>query len=45
MFYIIEILDAHPFLRLIHILSIEILWSTFAPTQDSPIDLIQKGDN
>ena len=25
--------------------SIELLWSTCAPTQDSPIDLIQKGDN
>ena len=25
--------------------SIEMLWSTFAPAQDSPIDLMQKGDN
>ena len=44
MFYIIEILNAHPFGDL-YAFSIELLWSTFIPTQDSPIDLMLKGDN
>ena len=33
-----------PFKTYMHF-SIEMLWSAFMPTQDSPIDLMQKGDN
>ena len=39
MFYIIGILDAHPFQ------DPYVFWSTFMPTQDSPIDPMLKGDN
>ena len=33
-----------PFKTYMHF-SIELLWSTFTPMQDSPIDLMLKGDN
>ena len=33
-----------PFETYMHF-SMEMIWSTFAPTQDSPIDLMLKGDN
>ena len=43
MFYFIELLDVHPFETHMHF-SIEMLWTTFAPTQDSSIDPMQSED-
>ena len=43
-YYIIEILAVHPF-QDPYAFSIEMLWTTFTLTKDSPIDPMQKGDN
>ena len=42
MLYIIEILDVH---ETHAYFSLEMLWSTLAPAQDSSIDPMLKGDN
>ena len=44
MYYIIEILDGHPFWDP-YAFSIEMLWSTYASAQESPIDSMIKWDN